>query len=158
MNKKKISKKEKIMRKLDKPITIISIILIIIMAIIIVVNIINSTNPIESSIPNESIINQTCEKFNMYPAGHMISYKEQKTYILCGTPYIPEEKILRPQPTIPCAKGRECIQVCDSTLLVMRQQECIIGCTTYKGKIVGYYELLYAIRNCENKTKWTKQH
>ena len=48
----------------------------------------------------------------------------------------------------PCAEGRECIDVCNSTLLVMREGECRTGCTIHKGKLVGYYELLLALENC----------
>ena len=83
----KISKKEKIMRKLDKPTEIISIILVIIMMIMVVASIINWTLSETPPTPMEEEINKTCERFNMYPAGHIISYKEQKTYILCKIPH-----------------------------------------------------------------------
>ncbi len=51
----------------------------------------------------------------------------------------------------PCAEGRECIDVCDGTLLVMQFGECKLGCTMYKDKLVGAYELEYALENCEVK-------
>lgn len=49
----------------------------------------------------------------------------------------------------PCAPDRECIDVCKATLLVMQQGECRTGCAIYKDKLVGYYELKYALETCE---------
>lgn len=61
--------------------------------------------------------------------------------------YPPSESIK--ETNFPCAEGRECIDVCDGTLLVMEFGECKTGCTMYKGKLVGAYELQYALENCE---------
>ena len=61
----------------------------------------------------------------------------------CGNEQLSEET------NYPCAEGRECIDVCGGTLLVMQQGECEIGCTIYNGKLVGFYELKYALESCK---------
>lgn len=71
--------------------------------------------------------------------------KEDTELIGCNKS-IETEEIKETQ--FPCAEGRECIDVCDSTLLVMRVSECRTGCTTYNGKLVGAYELQYALESC----------